>query len=150
KGASEQPPGGSPLQGQALKLGHVEPWPQPAEGAAVLNEIAERIKRYVVLPDFTADVIALWCAHTHCFEAFLCSPRLNVTSPARRCGKTTLRDVIAQFVPRAVRTENLTTAVLFRLVDAHRPVVLADEYDKWLRDKEELCSLLNAGHRRGG
>jgi putative DNA primase/helicase len=46
-------------------------------------------------------------------------------------------------------TENLSVAVLFRLVHAQAPVILADEYDAWLRDNEELRGLLNAGHRRG-
>lgn len=43
----------------------------------------------------------------------------------------------------------MTVAVLFRLVDAHAPTILADEYDAWLKDNEELRGLLNAGHRRG-
>jgi hypothetical protein len=58
--------------------------------------------------------------------------------------------VIAVFVPRPLLTENLSVAVLFRLVDAHAPTVLADEYDAWLKDNEELRGLLNSGHRRGG
>jgi putative DNA primase/helicase len=46
--------------------------------------------------------------------------------------------------------ENLSVAVLFRLVNAHAPTILADEYDAWLNDNEELRGLLNSGHRRGG
>src|SRR5262249_51327136 len=42
-----------------------------------------------------------------------------------------------------------TTAVLFRLVHAQSPTILADEYDAWLANNEELRGLLNAGHRRG-
>jgi hypothetical protein len=75
---------------------------------------------------------------------------LNISSPERGCGKTTLRDLISLFVPRRLLTENLSTAVLFRVVDEHAPVILADEYDAWLKDNEELRGLLNAGHRRGG
>jgi hypothetical protein len=74
---------------------------------------------------------------------------LNISSPERGCGKTTLRDVISLFIPRPILTENLSVAVLFRLVDAGAPVILADEYDAWLKDNEELRGLLNAGHRRG-
>ena len=92
----------------------------------------------------------MWTAHTHCFQAFDLTPRLNIRSPEKGCGKTTLSDVIALFVPRSIQTENQTPAVLFRLIEKHKPVVLADEYDAWLRDNEELRGLLNAGHRRGG
>jgi len=137
------------LQGNAVQLPDVEPWPEPVNGAELLNEIAEIFTRHVVLPDGAADVCSLWCALTHVFDTFLCSPRLNVRSAEPECGKTTLRDVIALFVPRPILTENLTVAVLFRLVNAQKPVILADEYDAWMSDNEEMRGLLNAGHRRG-
>src|SRR5262249_8711135 len=67
----------------------------------------------------------------------------------KQSGKTTLRDVCAEFVARPILTENTTCAVLFRLVSAQFPTLLADEYDSWIKDNEELRGLLNAGHRRG-
>lgn len=138
------------LQGGAVNLADVEPWPQPVDGASALNEVADTFNRYAVLPDGAADAIALWCAHAHVFEAFTCSPRLNIGSPEKGCGKTTTRDVTAEFVPRPLLTENLSVAVLFRVTEKHKPTLLADECDSWLRDNEELRGMLNAGHRRGG
>jgi putative DNA primase/helicase len=137
------------LQGHEVQLTEIETWPEPVDGAKVLDAIAETFTRYIVLPPGAADVAALWCAHTHCFELFLCSPRLNVSSPEKQCGKSTLLDVIALFVPKPVETENLSTAVLFRLIDAEKPVILADEYDSWITSNEELRGILNAGHRQG-
>jgi len=119
-------------------------------GMEVLEQVAETFCRYIALPDGAADVLALWCAHTHRFDVFQCSPRLNVSSPEKNCGKTTLRDVVSLLVPRALLAENLSVAVLFRVIEQHRPTVLADECDTWLRDNEELRGMLNAGHRRGG
>jgi Protein of unknown function (DUF3631)/VirE N-terminal domain len=139
----------SNLQGQTVVLPEVEPWAEKVDGAIVLDAIAESFRRYVALPEGAADALALWCAHTHCFKSFECSPRLNFYSPAKGCGKTTARDVVALFVPRPILTENMSVAVLFRLVDAQAPVILADEYDAWLKFNEELRGLLNAGHRRG-
>jgi putative DNA primase/helicase len=141
--------GNGALQGSAVMLPGIELWPESVDGAQTLDDIAGTFRRYVALPPGAADALGLWCAHTHLFEAFICSPRLNITSPERGCGKSTLRDVVALFVPRPVLTENLSVAVLFRLVDAHAPVILADEYDAWLDNNEELRGLLNAGHRRG-
>lgn len=138
------------LQGSAVSLPDVELWPEAVNGADTLNKIAETFARYVALPEGAADVLALWVAHAHCFTAFLCSPRLNICSPEKRCGKTTLRDVVAVLVPRPLLMENLSVAVLFRLVNAHAPTILADECDAWLRENEELRGLLNSGHRRGG
>lgn len=137
------------LQGKAVTLTAVEPWPEAVNGSNVLGALAERFTRYLVLPAGAADVIALWCAHTHCFKIFQCSPRLNVSSAEPRSGKTTLRDVVGLFVPRPVLTENMSTAVLFRLVDMYSPTILADEYDSWLSNSDELRGLFNAGHRRG-
>ena len=141
---------GKKLQGRAVELTDVDPWPEAVNGAELLGEVAESFARYVALPEGAADAMSLWCAHAHAFNAFLCSPRLNISSPEKGCGKTTLRDVVAVLVPRPLPTENLSVAVLFRLVEAHTPTILADEYDAWLRDNEELRGLLNAGHRRGG
>jgi hypothetical protein len=139
----------SALQGQTVDFAEVEPWPEAVSGASTLSKVAEALCRYVMLPAGVADALALWCTHVHVFTAFLCSPRLNISSPEKGCGKTTLRDVIALFVPRPVLTENMSVAVLFRIVDAHAPTILADEYDAWLSDNEELRGLFNAGHRRG-
>jgi putative DNA primase/helicase len=138
------------LQGCAVEIPEIEPWPEPVEGAETLDAVAAAIARYVALPPGAADAMALWAMHTHCFQAFDMTPRLNIRSPEKGCGKTTLSDVIALFVPRSIQTENQSPAVLFRLIEKYKPVVLADEYDSWLPDNEELRGLLNAGHRRGG
>ena len=116
-----------------MRLPDIEPWEHTVDGADVLAEIAETFSRYIALLDGAADALALWCAHAHCFEAFICSPRLNITSPEKGCGKTTLRDVLAALVPRPLPTENLSVAVLFRVVEARKPTVLADECDRWLK-----------------
>ena len=137
------------LQGNVVKLKDVEPWPESVNGAEVLDAIAKTFASYVVLPSEAADMCSLWCALAHVFEVFRCSPRLNARSAAPECGKTTLRDTVGLFVPRPVLTENFTVAVLFRLVNAQKPTILADEYDTWLIDNEEMRGLLNAGHRRG-
>jgi len=140
----------STLQGCAIDLPEVEPWPQPVDGVELLNAVSNNFLRYSALPPGAADAMTLWAAHSHCFEAFNFTPRLHITSPEKGCGKTTTLDVLAQIVPRPLATENLTSPVLFRVVEKRKPTVLADECDSWLRNDQELRSLLNAGHRRGG
>jgi putative DNA primase/helicase len=148
--AKRRPKSGENLQGGALSLANVEPWPEAVNGADVLDEAAMTFSKFVALPVGAADALALWVAHAHAFASFICSPRLNVSSPEKGCGKTTLRDVVAVMVPRPLLTENLSVAVLFRVIEAHKPTILADECDSWLRDNEELRGMLNSGHRRGG
>jgi Protein of unknown function (DUF3631) len=144
-----QPTDNGGLQGRAVKIADVEPWPEPVDGADVLDKIAETFSRYLVLPPGAAEAMALWSGHTHVFRLFPCSPRLNITSPEKGCGKSVCSDVIALEVPRPLLTENLTVAVLFRLVERYAPTIIADEYDTWLPDNKELRGLFNAGHRRG-
>jgi putative DNA primase/helicase len=146
-----RPPGQDSSEGgSAVAFETVIPWPEPVDGAEVLNLIASRAGEYLVLPDWALDAIALWCAHTHVYDEFQMTPRLNYSSPEKRCGKTTARDFTGLFVPRPVLMENLTTAVLFRLVATHKCAILADEVDCWLRNNKELLGLLNSGHRKGG
>jgi len=137
------------VQARAVKLPLIEPWPESVDGAEVLHQVAARFSLQVVLPPGAAHAIALWDAHAHAFEAFLHTPRLNLSSPESECGKTTTLDLLATMTPRALRTENLTAPVLFRLVAQHRPTLLLDEVDTYLTTSDELRGLLNAGHKRG-
>jgi putative DNA primase/helicase len=137
------------VQGHSVDLPDVELWPEPVDGAQVLSEIADTFTQYVVLPDGAADTLALWTAHTHCFKVFVHTPRLNLHSPEKGCGKTTLLDVLATVVPRPMRAESITCAVLFRIIDSTAPSLLLDECDTYLKENEELRGLLNAGHKRG-
>jgi putative DNA primase/helicase len=61
---------GENLQGVAVKLVDVEPWPEPVDGAEVLDAISRRFDRYVVMPEGAADMDALWCAHTYMYRLF--------------------------------------------------------------------------------
>src|SRR5262245_48266971 len=116
--AARRPERRGNMQGSAVEFPNVEPWNSPVDGAQVLNEVAATFSRYLVLPAGGADAMAMWTAHAHCFDAFQFTPRLNFASPDKRCGKTTALDVLWTIVPRALRAENMTTAVMFRLVEA--------------------------------
>ncbi len=140
---------GDNMQGSAVRLPDVDPWPDPVDGAETLNAVAMVCTRYLKLPPGAADTQALWAAHTHAFEAFTHTPRLNFCSPDKGCGKTTALDVMATMTSRPLRTESISAAVLFRLVDAQNPTLLLDEVDSYLNEAEELRGLLNAGHKRG-
>lgn len=128
-----------------------EPWPNLIRSADVLlNDIARVILQHVVTSAEAADAAALWILHTHCFRAFGYTPRFNIRSPIRGCGKSTFLAVIGAMVAKPKSAENVTTAVMFRLVDQYAPTVLLDEYDTFLPGNEELRGILNAGCVPGG
>ena len=97
-----------------FSLREVEPWPEPVDGDALLDGITQAVRRYLVLPPNGAEVISLWVIAAHAFNGFQISPRLHIRSPEKRCGKTVALDVLECLTPRSIRTENITTAVLFR------------------------------------
>jgi Protein of unknown function (DUF3631) len=137
-------------QGRVLELPEAEPWPEPVDGAELLGELSGAIRRHVVMPDWTADTVALWATHTYLVDCFGVSPRLAITSPERGCGKTTLLDALSRVVRRPLPTANATASAIFRVVELHRPTLLIDEADTFLARNEELRGILNSGHRQGG
>jgi hypothetical protein len=142
--------GGATKQGRALTLPAPEPWPEPVNGAAMLERLTEFYTRHVFLPIGAADAMAVWTVHTHCFALARHSARLALTSPEKRCGKTTALDTTALVCCKPLPTANVTAAAVFRTVEAAGPTLLIDEADTFLRDSEDLRGILNAGHKRGG
>jgi Protein of unknown function (DUF3631) len=120
----------------------------------VLDELAAFVRRFVVMSPAQADAIALWIAHTHCFDAAEQTPYLAISSAEKRSGKTRLLEVLELLVARPWLTGRVTAAVLARKVDAERPTLLLDESDAAFKGEKEyaeaLRGLLNTGHRRGG
>jgi len=140
----------------------VIPYPPGAEdwapdGAAALDAARTVLVRYCVLPfPEAADAVVLWCAATHALPSLPAAPRLAITSPVKRAGKTRLLDVIEGIAYKPLPTMNSTTAAVFRSLDvAHPPTLLFDEVDtifgsaRVAENNEDLRGLLNAGFQRG-
>jgi hypothetical protein len=137
-------------QGRAISFPEPEAWPDPVNGAILLDSIAQAIRHYVVLSNHSRDATALWILHAYLIDCFLVSPRLAVCSPMKQCGKTTLLDVLGRLVLKPLPTANVTASAIFRVVEAYRPALLVDEADTFLRDNDELRGIINSGHRHGG
>lgn len=125
-----------------------EPWHEPVNGAVLLDEMVSTFKRFLVLPDHSAEALALWCFHAHAHDATDISPILAVLSPEKQCGKTTTIKVVSVLVPKPMHTINTSPSVLFRVVEKHKPTVLVDEGDTFLKDNDDLRGILNGGHDR--
>lgn len=106
-----------PKQGRGVQLEDPEPWPEPVDGAALLDTITATFERYLALPKYASTALALWVLHTYTFAAWFTSPFLAITSPAKRCGKTLLLIVLGALVPRRLFASNVTPAVLFRTIE---------------------------------
>lgn len=136
--------------GATMTMDDPEPWPEPVDGAALLTEIAETIDRFMVMPSPAVTATALWVVHSHAHDAARVSPILAVTSPQKRCGKTTLLTLLNALVRRPLPASNITAAALFRAVEKWAPALLIDEADTFLRDSDDLRGVINSGHNRAG
>jgi hypothetical protein len=108
-------------QGRPLELPTIEPWPAPVNGADLLDDICNAVRRYLVLPDGSEETLVLWAIHAHAFERFEHTPRLAITSPEKQCGKTTTLDVLGELVARPLPTSNATTPAIFRTIEIAKP-----------------------------
>ena len=118
--------------------------------AELLGDIVSDIERFCVLPEYAAPLIAAWALHAWAHDLSDISPIMALTSPEKRCGKSTALDVIHALTPKAETTANISEAVLFRLIDRHKPTLLIDEADTFLDAREEMRGMLNAGQKRAG
>jgi hypothetical protein len=126
----------------------------PVDGAVLFAQVAEAIRRYVVVRADALVAIVLWVFHTHALEATGRTPYLHIRSATPRCGKSRLFDVLEHLVARPLRTEQISAAALARLIHAQRPTLLLDEMDQAMRGGEEyrsaITATLNSGIRDGG
>lgn len=121
---------------------------------ALVSEVTEFIRSYVVMTEEQALVVALWVIHTHCFDAFQQTPYMLVTSPEPRCGKSRLLEVAHLLVHEPWEQIIPSEAVLYRKIHLSRPTALLDEIDTIFKPSvadryEGHRALLNAGHRKG-
>jgi hypothetical protein len=138
----------APVMSRQVPFEGVEPWPDCVDGAALLTELVNTILRFCVLPDYTPEIVAAWILHAWAHDAADISPILVFSSPEKRCGKTTALSVVAALTPRPLHSVNVSTAVVFRVIEKHRPTLLIDEADTFLAANDELRGILNGGHNR--
>lgn len=135
-------------EGRSLKLRVSPPADEPVDGAELLDAIEETIRRFVVLPDGAAEAIALWVVHSYALDAFFISPILAILSAVKRCGKTTLLEILAALVPAPLPASNISAAAVYRSIEKYHPTLLVDEGDSFLEGKGDLRGVLNSGQTR--
>jgi putative DNA primase/helicase len=118
-------------------------WPGP------VGDTARFLADYVALPDVSVVVVATWVVAAWLADKWDKFPHLAATSPEKRCGKTTLLDVLATIVPRPRYTTNISPAALYRVIEAEKPTLLMDESQSISRRGSEasevIREILNAG-----
>lgn len=137
--------------GRAFTLHEVEPWPEPVGAGELLDDLSDAIGRHVIMSASARTCIAAWVLHTWVFDRFQHTPRLAITSPTKRCGKSTLLAVLHATTRKPIKTDNVTAAAVFRIIEQYSPVsLIIDEADSFLTDREDLRGILNSGFEATG
>lgn len=126
----------------------VEPWHEPVDGVALLDELVRVVHRFIVCDAATARGAALWITMTWLMDSVDVAPIAAITAPEKRCGKSQLLSLMGRLSSRPLAASNITPAAVFRAIEAWRPTLLIDEADAFMRENEELRGLLNCGHTR--
>jgi len=129
-------------------LEEIEPWEAPIKGDELLGKLNTIIQKHVVLEEATIVATTLWTVETYCYESFRILPILGISSPEKRCGKTTLLELLAGLAEKPLLASNITAASVYRTIEKHRPCLLIDEADTFLKGNEELRGIVNSGHTR--
>jgi len=135
-------------EAERLPFKEPEPWPDPIDPGALLSDLSNTIKRFIVLEPEQADAAALWVSLTWYMDVVQVAPLAMCNAPERACGKSQLLDLMGRLSARPLPAANASAAGLFRAVELWKPTVLIDEADTFIRENEELKGLVNAGHTR--
>jgi Protein of unknown function (DUF3631)/Domain of unknown function (DUF3854) len=130
-----------------------EPWPYPISGKMLLDDLAGLVDKHIVVDDHGKVAIALWTVLAYLVDVVNIMPNLAITSPEKRCGKSTLLELLMRLVRRPMPGVMLSPATVFRAIEKWHPTLLVDEADGLLKnargdDNIELRSVINSGHTR--
>jgi putative DNA primase/helicase len=126
----------------------VEPFEAPVHVELLFNELKAIVSQCLVCSREAVSAVVLWIVLSWTIESIHTAPILCITSPEKRCGKTTLLSVLGKLGQRTLAASSVSPAALFRAVELWQPTLLIDEADSFLGDNEELRGIVNSGHQR--
>ena len=130
---------------------NLEPWHEPVSVTWIVDEIKNQISGYCVLPDNYLSPLVAWIIGTYCFNSFRVFPKLCIYSPQKRCGKSTLMEVLDALTSNSLMASNVSPAVIYRIIEGYQPTLLLDEADTWLIGRnanDEMRGIINSGHTK--
>ncbi len=143
KKAAEGKNGGAPALCPQTDL-----WPGPVVPSQLLDEIMATIQTFIVCDEEVAIAGTLWASFTWFIDAVQVAPLAVITAPEPRCGKTQFLDLLGRLACRPLVASNISPAAVFRVIEAHKPTLMIDEADSFLKENEELRGVINSGHTR--
>ena len=115
---------------------------------ALVRKILSSLKKCVSLDDDSALVWTMYSFFTYLTKSFYHAPILNLTSPVKRCGKSTLLKMCQHLFFDPTLVKGITKASL-ELIASSKGTPLIDEFDEVQRNSPGVIGVLNGGIEEG-
>jgi hypothetical protein len=119
------------------------------------EELAALLDRHMVFPaNWQPKIVALWIVGTYMHMMFAFYGYIHATSASRRCGKSTLLEIISETGYNATPVSaSPTPAFVFRDSDMNNATLIFDEAEHLAQtnnpEASYMTTLLNVGFKRG-
>lgn len=121
-------------------------------GQQLIDRWIAFVRRYVVLTEQQALVVALWAINTWLYDRFPAVPFLEIVATTKRSGKTTLLDVLKKVTRGAEKFAIVRILTVLRMIEAYegRVTILIDEAEQFSRPSlGEQRSGIATGYKAG-
>ncbi len=126
----------------------VKAWHERVDGLELFHDLVAVFNRYLSLQKYQAETLSLWSIFSYCIDAGNIAPKLLIYSPEKRCGKTTLLDVLINLVWKPLPASNISPAVIYRVIESIGGTIVIDEADTFIKSNPEMSGIINSGHRK--
>lgn len=134
--------------GRSVETESPIPCEEAVNGATLASEICATFKAHLCLEPHAAEAMTLWIFNTYVFDCFETLPILTLTSPQKRCGKTTALGILTALVHKPIPSSNISGPSMFRAIEKWSPTLVIDEADSFLKNDESLRGIINSGHTK--
>jgi hypothetical protein len=130
----------------------LEPYTGTVSIVGLAIQADQLILAHCITTKHERTALVLWSLATYGYDHYRIFPRLLAISPERRCGKTTLLEVVAALCRNSIQASNLTPAIISRIKGIiDDPTLLIDEADTFIKNADgNIKGLINSGHTKSG
>lgn len=135
-------------QKQGQLVAEIEPYHEPVTHDEIYTALYSLVHEHMAIDEPLKVAFVLWVIFTYLTDISDIAPIAWITAPERQCGKSTLLGLFERVVNKPMAFNNITQAVLYRVMEQFKPTLLIDEIDTSIKDKKELLGIVNAGYSR--
>lgn len=129
-------------------VAEIEPYHEPVTHDEIYTALYSLVHEHMAIDEPLKVAFVLWVIFTYLTDISDFAPIAWITAPERQCGKSTLLGLFDRVVNKPMAFNNITQAVLYRVMEQFKPTLLIDEIDTSIKDKKELLGIVNAGYSR--